>query len=152
MVFPSLTTTPSNISLLNYSIFPPFFCIFFVLKCHRNMASLMMYAIERSLHALHLVEMTRVLRLVKTTGGYLSCRPQWRHLVPLMPRTRPLPGLSCFHAREAKTCTFFGGRGKACVVVPYVQESVSKAYIYVLTSSFSLRSAISLQPSDIYSY
>lgn len=39
--------------------------------------------------------------------------------------------ISCFHAREAKTCTFFGGRGKACVVVPYVQESVSKAYIYV---------------------
>ena len=54
----------------------------------------------------------------------------------LLPRTRPLPGLSCFHAREAKTCTFFGGRGKACVVMPYVQESVSKAYIYVLTSAF----------------
>ena len=38
---------------------------------------------SRALHAL---------RLVKTTGGYLSCRPQWRHLVPLMPR--PVAGLT----------------------------------------------------------
>ena len=34
----------------------------------------MVFAIDRSLHALRLVEMTRALRLVKTTGEYLSCR------------------------------------------------------------------------------
>ena len=70
----------------------------------------------RSLHALRLVEMTEgeeclvemtpigsvmssgvetslhALRLVKTTGGYLSCRAESRHLVPLMPR--PVAGLT----------------------------------------------------------
>ncbi len=33
------------------------------------------------------LEMTVEGCLAETTGGYLSCRPQWRHLVPLMPRT-----------------------------------------------------------------